>query len=317
MNVFTDEDLQTPVRTDEYTDEYSDEYVQKVVIDKIRSWANKEFENIKKEHTMGPYGIYRNQPYAFCSVGDEGEELCLYMFPGSIGSASKGGCAHDNSSYNSEGTLVETREVKFCSLDGTKECKKCKCKVPTFQPICFFCKDSTSGYTYINDSRCGISASAHIKYKKSLKEYIIFVSKYNREQTYIKLFAFKIMSNNEYFNTYITHQDTQSNSNTCNLLPFSFDFHMSGPIKLFEINLFGDHEDIIYFNLHNNQIEPIPYKNWNTGTTIFKKSKKELERVGLTESDFGETGLDYYENISKFTHRQKCFNKSRGQVSRG
>ena len=90
---------------------------------------------------------------------------------------------------------------------------------------------------------------------------------------------------------------------------------MSGPIKLFEIDFFNNNNyNIIHFNLNNTEIERIPYKNWNTNRTIFKKDL--LKSLNITEEYFGINGLDYNENISKFPIGKKSHGKSRGTVNR-
>ena len=293
-----------------HSDPVSNTVIKTTTINKIKEWASEQFRLIEKESKLSPYGTWWNLPSAFCNVGGFGEELCLCMYPDSIGSASKGGCAFDNCVYN-KNKLVKAREVKFVSLDGSKECRKCSKKAPRFQPLCIHCRSTE--FKLISDSRAGISAKSHVTYKHLISDYIIFISKYINNSNSIKLFAFKIDSKNEYFNIYIDKQYRDGIGNTCNFQPFSYDFHMSGPIKLFEIDLSINSYNIIYFNIFNNKPELIPYINWNTGRPIF--TKKQLVELNMEKEDFG-VGLDYNDNISKFKIGKKSHGKKRGIVTR-
>jgi len=269
----------------------------------IEEWKNREFINIDKEKTKN-----KNHCHAFQNLGNDGELLTSVLFPNSVGSGNKGGYSFDNTQLNELNQIVYHRECKFCSLDGSKTCKKCGRKLPRFQEKCVFCNNTTE-FKVDHSSRCGISAKSTIKYKNKIKEHICFVSKYIPEDNSIKLFCFKINTDNEYFMQYVDNQYVKGKGYICNLLPFSRDFNLSGPIKILEMNLYKDTTKVEYFDPLNETISPIPLRNWNTGKIInYSDEEKQLFN--------GKDCIVYKENISKFSHKKKAFGKSRGEVSR-
>ena len=96
----------------------------------LSEWGLDEFKKINKEKKLN-----KDLCFAFLGLGEMGELFTLIMFPNSIGSASKGGCSFDNrEGYNeATGGYNITREVKFSSLDGSKQCSRCKIKTSRFQ----------------------------------------------------------------------------------------------------------------------------------------------------------------------------------------
>jgi hypothetical protein len=77
---------------------------------------NYELERIQDEETDN-----LNISQAFDGIGKFGEILTTAMFPGSIGSASKGGCAFDNHCLLTN----KKREVKTCCIIQPKICNSC------------------------------------------------------------------------------------------------------------------------------------------------------------------------------------------------
>ena len=283
----------------------------------INDFKNNEFKNILKEKTLD-----RNMPFAFGGLGDVGEELALYMFPESYGSASKGGCAFDNKELDDTGNVILAREIKMCSLDGSKECinKECKGsqtvghKAPAFQDKCIYCKGSE--FKTIHDSRCGISVKPHIDWavdKSILKEYILIAVKYNRDYDSIYMHGWKVLSDNEYFKDYILNQAKHGKGGTCNCLPYSIDFHLSGPITLFEIELFKDSNKINYYDLSNTVHDTIPKYNKNSGKPL-------KYQYTVPDDPFMEnTSINYSDNINKFklkSGKKNCLGKVRGKTTR-
>jgi hypothetical protein len=288
------------------------------IINCLLEFKDDQFNKIEKERRMN-----RNQPYAFQDLGSLGEELALMMFPNSIGSGSKGGCAFDNIELNEDGKIIKSREIKMVSLDGTKECVSEKCKgkrnkAPTFQLKCCYCDESQ--FNFINDSRCGISASAHIKYAKeaNMDEYILIVSKFNHSMNCITVKCFKILSCNEYFDNYLKIQHEEGKGDTANLLPYSYDFHLSGPILLWDFELYPKWINSVYFNLDNNDYLPIPKINLNSGKTIFTNSILTKYSDNVTENLFDTNNgyLNYLDNINKFRAKKKNLGKERGDTNR-
>ena len=77
---------------------------------------NYELERIQDEETDN-----LNISQAFDGIGKFGEILTTTIFPGSIGSASKGGCAFDNHCLLTN----KKREVKTCCIIQPKICNSC------------------------------------------------------------------------------------------------------------------------------------------------------------------------------------------------
>ena len=268
------------------------------LIECLTNFCISEYKNIKREKKIG-----RNLPLSFLNVGNFGEEMSLYMFPKSFGGASKGGIAYDNIEYN-DSNVTLAREIKFVCREGTKQCKDCKLKSPRYQNVCIKCKKNN--FKLFNDSRAGIDSSAHHKYKNIIKEYIIFVLDTDLYGNVVYLKCFKFNSNNNYFDSYIENQFNNSKSNCCNFLPFSYDWYLSGPIKLFDFRIKLGITPIIdkkYYNLNNDMNEKVPI-------SIFRKS--EIKKFDLNPS---YTFVDY-ENTSHIGLRHKNLNKKRGVVKR-
>ena len=275
----------------------------------LDNFKNNQFKNIKKE-----IEYKRDQPYAFTELGGVGEELALKMYPKYIGSASKGGCAFDIKLENEDRSeTIDAKEVKMISLDGSKECKQCHRKAPRFQLTCLKC--GGCDFKMNMDSRAGISAKAHCEYKKIISEYIIIACKYNDDKSCINIKAWKIKSDNEYFNDYITNQCNNGKGDTVNCLPGSIDFHLSGPIKLFEYELYNDKSETIFFNLDNNNYEDIPKDNFNTSIKLkYKYNDPQFKKI------FDNTdSINYLENIDKFVKKsgkKTTLGKERGNTVR-
>lgn len=313
--------------------------IKLILLKEIRDWARNEFKNIEKEKTFN-----RNIPFAFNGIGDFGEYLCILMNPGSIGSASKGGCSYDViTEQDNMGRTKRALEVKFISLDGTKQCSICKNKAPRFQKMCLYCKksgvDSTNNTSLFHlkcDSRAGIDSKAHFECLYSdpqnitpepekteiIEATIIFISKVIRGN--IKLSCFKFDNKNPYFCKYLRNQYENGSSNNANFQPFSYDWKLSGPIKLFElvIDQFENIEEQ-FWNLENKTVEPVFNMNWNTGKPVFKKKELEnfWERSNLTVSKSmleTEPGVpyDYFMLNVNPDLRNKAHGKSRGTTNR-
>lgn len=276
------------------------------ILEALEEWSKFEFKNIKKENTYN-----KNLPFAFLGTGTLGEELTLLLFPNSIGSASKGGCAFDNKEINEKKEITQTREVKFCSLDGSKECVCCKKKAPRFQDICIYCDDPK--FRLIKDSRWGISAKSHILYcdKHNLSEYILYLSEYNETTKSINVKCFMIESNNKYFTEYIKNQHENGKGDTCNFQPYSWDFYLSGPITLFDLELYENEPSrTIYFNLENRTPNKIPQD-------ICSKRGCKKYAPEITDDLFKDNdGLNYHEYIDKFSLQKKSLGKERGITTR-
>ena len=276
----------------------------KKIEDGILQYTNEimlqESRNIDKEKAFN-----RNISFAFVGIGGMGEIIALLMYPNSFGSASKGGCAFDNYEYDNEKKcIIRAREIKTCCSIQPKNCLNCNKKLPHYQEKCLFCNQSNFGF--IKDSRFGIDAKAHLEYEHMLESYIM-IHIDEDEQNNIRFRIYKINSNNEYFKKYIKNQnDNSTKSNTCNLLPNSYDFYASGPIRLaeFTYNLSGNLLNV-NFNLLNET--PIDF-NVNC---LKMKEKHELSVI------IEDKLLIPYEQIKdRLVIRKKNLNRNRGETSR-
>lgn len=286
-----------------------------MLYERLAQWGQDENRNILKEKKLN-----RNLPFAFLGMGELGEELCLYMYPNSYGMASKGGIAFDNLEYKDNENKLKpnnvkfAREIKFVCLDGSKACTKCNNKAPRFQDCCVLCGNDT--FDFKADSRAGIQAKEHFKYIDLLQEYIIFVSKYNDDNKTISIKCFKFLSSNEYFNTYLKTIKDDTKAGHANFLPFSFDWHMSGPMMLFDLNIEqnGDIKEN-YFNLDNTIIDNFPLKKLIKKQDIDCLSEEQKQKYNDFKSTDTET-ISYEDATSLFRIRKKSCGKSRGVVSR-
>ena len=272
----------------------------------ILEYGSDEKKKIHKEKTRN-----RNQPYAFLGGGNFGEEMCIEMFPESIGSASKGGMAFDNKTINSNGELLSAKEVKFVSLVGTKICNTCKQKAPPFQIACCYC--GKTEFTHKSDSRAGLSSGAHIKFKKYINEYIIFVQNCNSDGTEITLSCYKFLSSNTYFDNYIQNQYDSGNSKggSCNFLPFSYDWYMSGPIKIMDLTI-DISSDPVFTNIFYNPLETNICIDVADLKSVLTKDEKNILQIDNNT----DKCIDYNLIVSKLTLRKKTIGKERGVVTR-
>jgi hypothetical protein len=235
------------------------------------------------------------------SIAGYGEYITSILFPNSIGGGSKGGMAYDNIELT-DGKIVKAREVKTLSYIQTKECKTCNNKCPYFQTKCSYC--NKTDFKFYRDTRFGIDTKAHIEYGNIISEYILItLDIINKTKFEVKIY--KIDTKNEYFTNYLKSQyENSTKSKTCNLLAYSYDFYLSGPILLANLSIHNNNINYEYFKLTNTLIDKIPIK-------IFKK--EELEENNI---DKNLEYIEYDNYIEKFKLRKKNYNKNRGTITR-
>jgi hypothetical protein len=253
---------------------------------------------IKKEKKYN-----KNISIAFSNISGFAEELTLIIYKNSFGGCSKGGCAFDNITLDKYNNIKSAREVKICCLIQPKKCE-CGSKIPYFQIKCIFC--SRQEFKFVKDSRFGIDAKAQHLYNNIINEYILYLIDFNDEKEDINFKCYKINSNNKYFQKYLENQRKNSkSSNTCNLLPFSYDFYLSGPMLLFDFNLTKENNFIINsYNLLNNKKVDIPIN------IFYKNEIKQFNIPAKTKY------LDYNNWEDKLILRNKNLNKNRGITTR-
>jgi len=244
----------------------------------------------------------KNITYTFQTIGHLGEELATIINPNSLCSASKGGCSFDNFNINSNGEIVSATEVKTCCQIQPKQCKKCSKKVPYYQEICSYCNNNE--FKKIIDTRFSIDAKAHFEYITLLKDYLLILI--NDSDGIIGISVFIIKSSNTYFNNYIKNQlEKSEKSNTCNLLPFSYDFYSSGPIEI--INLKYD----LSGNLLSEYIDRFNNNYLDFDTKCLTEEEKKKYNISNDKKI-----IPYKEIEERLTLRNKNLNKNRGKTTR-
>ena len=274
-----------------------DEEINEEIKKFIQEYIDEESINIDKERKGK-----KNLSKAFRGIGDFGEELATIINPNSLGSASKGGCSFDNFVIDADGNTISAVEVKTCCHIQPKKCKKCSKKIPYYQEKCSFCNHDQ--FSKITDSRFGIDAKAHFDYIQLLKEYLLIYIKEINNVICISVFIIK--SNNTYFNNYVKNQLDNSKSNTCNLLPFSYDFYSSGPIKIIDLEYDLSERKLIKEFIDRYNEKPIDFD-------ADCLTAEEKINYGLDEN---KKTIPYNEIESKLVIRNKNLNKARGVTSR-
>lgn len=288
---------------------------------------NYELERIQDEETDN-----LNISQAFDGIGKFGEILTTTIFPGSIGSASKGGCAFDNHCLITN----KKREVKTCCIIQPKICNVCaknspkestdvsdivgkilseiidkiagqtlgagQTKVPFFQKKCIFCGETTN-FSYPKDSRFSIDCKAHFAYENQIVEYVFHLIDYKDDKIIFETFV--IQSANRYFRQMLKNQLEKGASAHCNFLPKSHDFYSSAPIKILEM-VYTKEKNIqtFIFDPENREICEYPME------LLSKELKKTLK------VDPQKTHISYEELEDKLEPKKKNFGKQRGAVVR-
>lgn len=200
-------------------------------------------------------------------------------------------------------------EVKSVFLLQPKSCKKCGCKVNYFLNICPECKSKT--FNSLKDTRFNINSTSHIEYFDNLRYYVFHsITPINNDVTYNVLWeTWLIKKDEKYFDALLRNQYDNSSTKNVNLLPYTYDFYMSKPKKIFEATLdfSSSHPicDILYFGFKGIE-EPMPIN-------LLQKNK-ELPLLKLTE-DVEYADIDYLYEMGLWI-RGKSFNKDRGIVRR-
>ena len=308
------------------------------IMEKTQSLLVRQF-NYELERIQDEEADNLNISQAFDGIGKFGEILTTAIFAGSIGSASKGGCAFDNHCLRTN----KKREVKTCCIIQPKTCNSCtqinkdnehsssvtaivssilseiidkiaaplaepahpspnQTKVPFFQKRCLFCGE-TVNFTYPKDSRFSIDCKAHFAYEAQIVEYIFHLIDYKDDRIIFETFV--IQSANRYFRQMLKNQLEKGSSAHCNFLPRSHDFYSSAPIKILEMVYTRDQQVASFvFNPENREICDYPVE------LLSKELKKSLKM------DPQKTHISYEELEDKLEPKKKNFGKIRGAVTR-
>lgn len=261
------------------------------IINFLKIYTSREFENMELEKNDN-----QGLSYVNLNIGDIGEMITTMFFNKSKKYPSKGGCAPDN--YEIINNKIIKREIKTISLDGTKECKnnKCKTKNTYFSLKCINC--DSSEFKFNSDSRANINSDTII----NNNQLIINVIKYNKINNSFNFVMWNFDINNEYFKKYCENQKKNGKTKSCNFIPYSYDWFLSAPMKIFECELFIDKIILNYLNIDNKIIERIP-------VSIFSK-----EEINYLEINTQHSFIKYDDYKNKFVLRKKNLGKERGIV---
>lgn len=252
----------------------------------IQSYVSRWTNDLEQERSVG---LLTKNSMAFSGVASFGEVLCSLL----TGMHGKGGAGSGHDLSN--GTYAaEVKTVCWCQ---PWECKACNKKSPWVSTKCIHCE--SSDLKRVKDSRAGISANAHLKYIDVLKEYyIVLVNHVHGDEYSVKVW--KIDSCNTYFDSYVRNQAANGNKDNCNMIPESYDFHMSGPKLIYEIKLWLGSEPK-FETFEHDKIEDVP-------ASLLKKE----ERIQFPEY----TSIPYEQARAKLVLRKKNLKKPRGETTR-
>jgi hypothetical protein len=258
----------------------------------IQSYATRWAKDLELERTIG---LSTKNSMAFSGVASFGEVLCS-LLTGMHGKGG-GGSGHDlsNGVY-----AAEVKTVCWCQPWDCKVCSKPKNKKksPWVSTNCAHC--GSSELKRVKDSRAGISGNAHLKYIDVLKEYyIVLVDHVDNDEYYVKVW--KIESCNTYFDNYVRNQAANGSTDNCNMVPESYDFHMSGPRLIYEIKLWLGSEPR-FETFEHDKVEDVP-------VSVLKSD----EKVQFPDC----TVVRYDEACEKLVLRKKNLKKPRGDTTRG
>lgn len=253
----------------------------------IQSYASRWANDLHMERTIG---LVTKNSMAFSGVASFGEVLCSLL----TGMYGKGGSGSGHDLSNGRFAA----EVKTVCWAQPWKCEICEKRSPHTSKLCVHC--GSNNIINPRDSRAGISASAHLKYIDTLASYYIVLIDHVKDDIY-SVHVWVIDSSNPYFHTYVKQQSEQK-SKTCNFIPRSYDFHMSGPKLIYEIKLLLENEPKFELVEHD-KIEDMPVSVLKT------KAEKALF------PEF-ETHIPYDIALERLAIRNKCYGKPRGETTR-
>jgi len=243
-----------------------------------KEFLNK-FENLtSNSHTQIKFSRESNLDLFLEGKGGIGEYLG-YLVSGKKGTGSAG------SGFDlSDG--VSADEVKLACLVQSSKCKDCGTKVLFWYDECNHC--GSTDLKRLRDSRWGIDAAAGVKYKDELDNYILQVIKPKEYDATCRTFIYEyyvVDSKDPYFVEYLVNQYNDGKKSNCNYLPYSYDFYLSSPVKLIEVEFTvdenGNQYQVNYWNLENSEVCDVPL-------SVLRKS----ELITL----LGAEGIDYKNN---------------------
>lgn len=172
--------------------------------------------------------------------------------------------------------------------------------------------------------RAGIDARAGVLYHSQMDKYVIQVidpKKNNKDCRLVTYRAFVIDAHNPEFFEYIKNQYENAKSNTCNFLPYAYDFYRAKPIKVIEllIDINNNVVTSLFFDLNNNKADMMPLRLL---TNAEKKNIADLYNIEYNKNWNNKKMLEALADIdgkipgNKFKLRNKSLNKNRGITNR-
>lgn len=196
-------------------------------------------------------------------------------------------------------------ETKGASLVQPKKCNECECKVHFFAEKC---SCGSINFTYVNDSRWGIDASAHAMYSvNNYHLWVLYPEKYSHDCKVFILKQYLIDGKNQAFNDILDVQLERSKSKFKNFLPYSGDFYISNPNEISSFTIVFD--ETFGLDVSRNKTNTITYSK-----EILKKMKKLLDSSFINDKD---TYL--YEEVIPYINvknKKTSHGKKRGETKR-
>ena len=255
----------------------------------------------------------RNVRLSFKDIGAFCEFLAIDYNPDFVGSGS-GGMGLDLSNFITRKAI----ECKSCCTIQNSRCGDCGGKFNSlFLDRCPHC--NSSKYEIIEDSRFSINAKELLdEIRENIFENLtlchIYLSDIQPQNNLmiIKLRWFRVDFNNteviNYQLEYFKNQVEKGKSNTCNLLPYSFDFYKLRPLQFAETTIKINYADINVVPLvssDNNCFYPrVPEK------IIPKDKLSDFRKLSSYKNDSADS-MDFTKNIS---YKQKSLGKERGDT---
>lgn len=191
-------------------------------------------------------------------------------------------------------------EIKTVCRCQPWRCKECKSRSPWTSEVCVKCGGDR--LERMKDTRFGISAAAHMKFKDQLKMYyMVTIDHFDGDAYDVR--AWEIDCSNEYFQRYIEEQ-YENGGPTVNCLPGSFDFHMSGPTRiLFARLLLGSAPGVSMID-ETRVVESVP-------VSCMRSNEKDLVKEAIVDEC-----VAYEIAKEKLVLRIKSHGKPRGDTTR-
>jgi hypothetical protein len=277
---------------------------------------NNNLKNIVKIFQIEMYLEYNNIEYNANIFGGSGigkfMELSALEYNKGYVSSGSGGMGFDLINRKTNKIV----EVKSCYTIQNSTCNKCKTKFnPLFNKSCPNCK--STNFKIADDSRFGINAEEFLReFERNIFDNFtiayLYLKNFKDNIVNLGLEWFKIKFDNIKIRDtqllYFKNQADFGRKAHCNLLPNSYDFYKLCPLKIANID--------IIFQIDNIEIEPIIKKqkcNYipRIPINIFKKDVIEQFKKLKSFDNESADSIDFTLNID---YRRKSFGKERGNT---